>query len=202
MQIKQVFQFFASELYGLSHKSTFASLLCKSFCFHIYFIQWRLSVVGFVLSCWRYFRRSITETGPGNDLRDRFKSTQDKVHSILGTSLWNGSLKLLMKDLFVCVVNKIITVFPCRIFSSIFHFSCFSLDASWVFIVWSSNLGTVFQLERHQCWKERNSYHHCLHITFLSSLILAITLSYIIASYCDPLHLLLTEFLCSCKHIC
>jgi len=40
-----------------------------------------------------------------------------------------------MKDMSVCVVNKTIAVFSCRVFSSIFQFSCFSLDASWVIIV-------------------------------------------------------------------
>lgn len=124
----------------------------------------------FVLSCWKYFKRSIIEMGPGSDPRYRLKSIQDKAHSILGTWLWNGSLKVLMKDLFVCVVNKTFATFRCGIFSSIFHLSCFSLYDSWVFTVWSSNLGTVFQLERHQHWKESNSYHHCLYITFLSSL--------------------------------
>lgn len=141
--------------------------------------------------------------GPGSDPRYCLKSIQDKVHSILGTWLWNGSLKVLMKDLFVCVLNKTFVTLHCGIFSSIFHLSCFSLYDSWVFTVWSSNLGTVFQLERHQHWKKSNSYHHCLYITFLLSLkivFLAITLSYIIDSCCELLHLLI-EFLCLCECI-
>lgn len=142
--------------------------LCNPLCFYISRMRWRLSVVVFVSPCWKYFGKSIIEMGPGRDPRYHLKSIQDKVQSILGTWLWNGSLKLLMKDLFVYVVNKTFATFPCRIFSSIFHLSCFSLYDSWVFTVWSSNLGTAFQLERHQHWEESNSYHHCLYITFLS----------------------------------
>lgn len=43
------------------------------------------AVLEFGLACWKYFKKSIIEMGPGSDLRYHLKSTQDKEHSIHGT---------------------------------------------------------------------------------------------------------------------